>query len=220
MRFGLKNIFSHARERGFTLVESVIVMGLTTLITVGVIAGLLEGLDALHQITDQQGVEFGHQQAMQTFMSDVQAAEWFANTASTVHDESGLLIPRDATEPFAIILGYTGPNGDPTWVKYVARPGVFSGETYLLRVMYTDSGSEGVTILSPGVNKLQFSYFDADGNTTTLLSNLASISMILDLQVGDAIQQREYLVSLRNKNLGVQAPARDFNDIISKYFRK
>jgi type II secretory pathway pseudopilin PulG len=226
MRFGFKHIFSRVRERGFTLIESVIVMGLTTLITVGVIAGLLEGLDALHTMTDQQAVEFGQQQAMQTFMADVQAAQYFANTASTVHDESGLLIPRDATEPYAIQLGYMGADGHNTWVKYQAQLGM-NGEHYLIRANYaeplpTDTGpiKEGVTVLTPGVVRLEFNYYDADGNTTNLLSALNQISMVLDLQIGDAIVEKEYLVTLRNKNLGTQEPPVDFNDLVSKFFRK
>jgi len=220
MRAWLQKIFPVTRERGFTLVEAVIVAGLTTLITVGVVAGLIEGLDALHEMTDQQSVEFGHQRTMQSFMADAQAATWFSNTLSTVHDESGALVSRDATEPFSLVLGYPGPDDEEIWVRYGVTSGTASTDSYLVRAMCTSTGRDGITILTPGVARLEFNYYDSDGNITDTLSKVSRISMVLSLTVGGATEQREYFVAMRNPNMGVQIPPADFNDVVSRHFRK
>jgi type II secretory pathway pseudopilin PulG len=217
MRF-LKKIFSSSRERGFTLIEIILVAGLTTLISVGVVAGLVEGLNALNDITDQQSVEFGHQRAMQLFTSDVQAATWFCNTESTTHDESGTVILRDATEPYTLTMGHPGEDNVEEWVQYTVRPGIMTGQDYLLRVKATDVGTDGMSIMSTGIAKCTFEYYDSDGNITDTLSKVDRITMILSVSIGGTTEEKQYFAKMRTPNLGVKSPPVDFNDVISKYF--
>jgi type II secretory pathway pseudopilin PulG len=217
MRF-LKKIFSKSRERGFTLIEIILVAGLTTLISIGVVAGLIEGLDALNDITDQQSVEYGHQRTMQLFDSDVQAATWFCNTESTVHDEGGNVILRDATEPFTLTMGHPGEDGVEEWVQYTVRPGIMTGQDYLLRVKANNAGSDGLSILTSGVARLSFNYYDSDGNITDTLSKVDRIAMLLSLSIGGTTIERQFFATMRSPNLGVTSPPVDFNDVISKNF--
>jgi len=218
MSIGPRKIVGNRRERGFTLVESLLVIGLTTLIATGVVAGLLEGMDALHEMTDRQTVEYGHQRAMQLFIGDVQSAQWFYN--GTVHDESGATVPRDEGNLNELLMGYTGPDGEDIWIRYRVRFGAFSGETYLVRTLWSSAGEEGLTLLSTGVANLEFNYFDIDDNITDKLSTVRRIQMTLSVNVGGATVRRIYEAVMRNKNEGVKVVPVDFNEIESKYFNK
>lgn len=206
------------RERGFTLVEALIVIGLTTLIAVGVVAGLLEGMDTIHQLTDSQTVAFGHQRVMQEFTKDVQAATWFYN--GTTHDTSGTVILYEIANPYEIILGYPGPDGEEVWVRYRVRYGSFTGESYLVRTMATSSGQTGMTILTTGVANLGFTYFNKEGVITDKLSDVKKIQMTLSLNVGGATEQRLYDVTMRNVNEGVKVAPYDFDEIENEEIEK
>ncbi len=207
------------RERGFTLLETMIVIGLTTLIAVGIVAGLLEGLDTLETLTNTQSVEFGHQRAMSSFMKDVQAATWFYN--GTVNAEGGGLALRDTVSPFELTLGYSGPDGVETWVRYRTRPGVFSGETYLMRTVVTSDGlNQGTSIMSTGVAGIEFSLLDENGEFTDRFPKARQIIMTLSVNIGGSTVRREYDVFMRNPSLGMKEPPGDFDDIENAFFKK
>jgi type II secretory pathway pseudopilin PulG len=205
-------------ERGFTLVESLLVIGLTTLVTAGVVAGLLEGMDALRQMTDRQTAEYGHQRAMQMFVNDVQSAQWFYN--GTVHDESEATVPRDQANQNDLLMGYTGPDGEDVWIRYRVKFGAFSGESYLCRTLWSSAGEEGLTLLSSGVANLEFNYLDSDGGFTDVLSSVKRIRMTLSVDIAGSSVLRVYEAVMRNGNEGVKVVPVDFNEIESKYFNK
>jgi type II secretory pathway pseudopilin PulG len=217
-------IRGHNRERGFTLLEALLVVGLTTLVTVGLVAGLLEGLDALHEITDMQGVDFGHQKAMRQFTRDVQAATWFyGGTVHSESDPSGPEVPSEATRPHDLVMGYAGPDGNEVWVRYRTRGGSFSsiGETYLVRTVLCDNPAyEGSSVIGRGVANLFFTYYDADGKEVFRLPEIRRIRMTLSLATGGAALQREYDVTMRNPNLGVKSPRGDFDAVEDQNFLK
>lgn len=217
---GRVEILKRTRERGFTLIESVIVIGLTALIAVGIVAGLLEGLDTLHTVTDTQGVEFQHQRAMNQFVEDAQAATWFFN-GTAVEEEGEGETNRTTVSAYVLIMGYSGPNGDETWIRYHTRPGPFTGETYLIRTIVTSSGdNQGSTILATGVSNLMFDYLDAAGEVTDQIPEVRRIIMLLAVNIGGTSVQREYDVTMRNPNYGVREPVGDFDEIETDYFRK
>lgn len=214
-----------SREQGFTLIEGILVLGLTMLITVGIIAALLEGLDTLHIVTDTQSVEFGHQRAMTMFIDDVQSATWFYNGTMMQADDTEVL--RDTTAPFELTMGYPGPRGDEIWIRYSVQYGVFTRESYLLRTVMTLSDTnEGSTIVTTGVANLMFNYFDDEGAFTDQLDEIGLVQMVLSLNVGGSSVQREYDVSLRNANQthlvleGTVIPPRDFDEFETTYFKK
>jgi len=202
-----------ARERGFTLLESVIVVGLSALLAVGIVAGLLEGLETLHSIADAQSIDYGHQRAMRVFLQDVQAATWFYN--GTVHDEeSEAEVPRLTASPYVLILGYPGPDGGEVWVRYKVRFGPFSEESYLMRtVLTTDGEGDGTTHLTTGVANLGFSYATKAGESTDQIPEIGRVAMALSINIGGATVQRIYEATMRNPNLGVKEPPGDFDGI-------
>jgi len=175
-------------------------------------------LDTLHEITDRQTVEFGHQRALELFTTDVQSATWFYN--GETHSPSGDLILRDTPNPYVLILGYDGPDGEEVWVKYGTRVGVLSGETYLTRTAVIGSVDQGMSLLSTGVANLEFTYFDQDGNITSKLTEVRKIQMTLSVNVGGATVQRIYEASMRNPNLGLRTPTVDFEEIETTELRK
>lgn len=206
-------------EKGFTLIEGLLVVGLTTLIAVGIVAALLEGLDTLHTVTDTQSVEFGHQRAMNLFVDDVQQATWFYNGTLRLGDGTDIL--RDTTAPFEVTMGYPGPDGDEIWVRYSVQYGAFTRESYLLRSVMTNSGvDQGVSIVTSGVSNLFFNYFDEDGTFSDKIDEVNRVQMVLAINFGGATIQREYDVSLRNTNQGVNVPPGDFDDFETLYFKK
>ena len=209
----------YTNERGFTLLETLLVVGLTTLIAVGVVAGLVEGLDTLGSITDAQNVEFGHQRAMELFVGDVQAAQWFYS--GTVHSESGSVILRDTMNSYYLALGYPGPDGYEVWVRYRTRPSGLSGETYLIRTVVSDNPVlNGSSIITSGVANLEFVYYDGDGDTTDQAPDVRSIDMILSINIGGATIQRDYDVTMRSPNRGVKDPIGDFDEIENEALEK
>ncbi|MFH1677112.1 MAG: hypothetical protein ABIC40_08815 [bacterium] len=206
-------------ERGFTLLETLLVVGLTTLIAVGVIAGLVEGLDTLSGITDAQNVEFGHQRAMELYVGDVQAAQWFYS--GTVHSESGSVILRDTLNPYFLAIGYPGPDGDEIWVRYRTRPGVLSGETYLIRTVVSDNPAlNGSSVITTGVANLEFIFYDQDGLWTDQANVVRRIDMVLSINAGGATIQRDYDVTMRSPNRGVKDPVGDFDEIENEALEK
>ncbi len=217
-------------ERGFTLVETLLVVGLTTLIAAGIVAGLLEGLGALNRMTNDQNVQFGHQCVMNQFISDVQSAVWFYNEET--HDETGAMVLRETTNPLYLILGYPGPDGEEIWVRYKVRYGVFIlkygtfiRESYLMRtvVVVRENGTikeQGTTSLTSGIANLMFDYADSEGNFTDQLPEVKRISMTLSIERGGTIVQREYIATLRNPNGGVKFPPGDFADVEAESFGK
>ena len=213
---------SISREKGFTLIESVIVLGLTTLITVGIVAALLEGLDTLHTVTDTQNVEFAHQRAMNAFTEDAQSATWF--WGGTVHeDEEGGSVPSATASTFYITFGWPGPGGEEVWVRYHTRTGSLAvePETYLVRTLLTSSGTEdGSTILATGVSNLEFSYLDADDLDTVLIAEIRRIVMSLTVNAGGTTLRREYEVTMRNPNHGVKEPVGSFDELEDTLFNK
>jgi hypothetical protein len=205
-------------EAGFTLIEALVVVALTTLISVGIIAALLEGLDTLHTITDTQSVEFGHQRAMTMFTDDVQSAKWFYNGTTT---SGGSEVLRDTVAPFELTLGYPGSDGDEIWIRYSIQYGAFTRETYLLRTVLTNSGSnQGSTIVTSGVANLLFNYFDESGAFTNTIADVARIQMVLSINFGGTTEQREYEIALRNTNEGVKTPPGDFDELETVFFKK
>jgi len=217
---GYLDILKRNREKGFTLLESLIVVGLVTLIAIGIVTALLEGVDTLGEITDAQNVEFGHQRAMNMYLSDVHSANMFFN--SYVTQESGESIPRDTTNPFVLIMGWEGADGRDIWVRYKVRPGSFSyTESYLMRTVITSDGvCEGTEIIATGVSNLEFFYYDRDGLFTDQLAEIHRIVMILSLTSRGATVQREYEATLRNTNSGVVEPPGDFDEIEAPEFTK
>ncbi len=215
-----KKILKHSREKGFTLLESMVVLGLVTLIGVGIVTALLEGVDTLGEITDAQNVEFGHQRAMNMFLPDVHSATMFFN--DYVAQESGGEIPRDTTNPFFLIMGWEGPDGRQIWVRYRAKTGNWAqGETYLMRTVMTSDGvDEGTEILATGVSNLEFLYYDEEGNFTDLIAEIDMIVMVLSLTSRGATVQREYGVALRKTNIGAVEPPGDFSELENPLFTK
>jgi hypothetical protein len=213
-------ILKQSREKGFTLLESMLVVGLVTLIGIGIVTALLEGVDTLGEITDAQNVEFGHQRTMNMFLSDVHSATMFFN--DYVMQESGVEIPRDTTNPFFLIMGWEGPDGRQIWVRYKVRPGRFAlDETYLMRTVLTSDGvDEGTEILATGVSNLGFMYYDDEGKFTDLIAEIDKIVMVLSLTSHGATVQREYDVALRNTNRGTVEPPGDFEDLEAPLFTK
>lgn len=217
MTIGLKK--NRNSERGFTIIETLIVVGLSTLITVGIIMGLLEGLDTLHEITDTQSTEFGHQRAMNVFLSDVQSARWFYN--GEVHDEGGGTVLNETAPANLLIMGWEGPDGDEIWVRYKIRSArilYISGtrilEQYLVRTVVSASGDEeGSTIVATGLENLLFSYEMEDGTFTDRLPEIHRIGMALRINVGGASVNREYVATMRNTNGGVREPPADFGEV-------
>jgi len=201
-------------ERGFTLMESLLVVGLTTLIAVGIVVGFMEGLDTLHTLTDSQNVEFGHQKVMDYFISDVHSATWFYN--GSTHDEDGTDILNETANTYYLIMGYRGPNGVDYWIRYKVKPGVFTGETYLMRTVVTSTGEdEGTTFVATGISNLEFTYYDENGEWTDQLPDVRKVQMTLALTSGGATLNRDYSVSMMNPNMGVMEPPGDFNDVES-----
>lgn len=210
MTIGLKK--NRNSERGFTIVETLIVVGLSTLITVGIIMGLLEGLDTLHEITDTQNTEFGHQRAMNVFLSDVQSARWFYN--GEVHEEGGGTVLNKTAPANLLIMGWEGPDGDEIWVRYKTRPGALTGELYLVRTVVSASGDEeGSTIVATGIANLLFNYEREDGTFTDQLPEIHRIGMGLGINVGGATVHRGYVGTMRNINRGVREPPADFDEV-------
>jgi type II secretory pathway pseudopilin PulG len=206
-------------EKGFTLIETVLVVGLSTLIAVGVIAGLLEGLDTLNNIVDTQSIEFSHQRAMNAFMEDIQSAKWFYN--GTVHDESGGEVLQPTTNPFILILGYPGPNSEEIWVRYSVRYGSFTRESYLMRTVLTSTGAgDGSSILASGVANLGFNFYGEDGNFTDQLPDVRRVAMTLSINIGGPTVQRIYDYALRNPNDGLRVPPGDFDSFEEVHFKK
>lgn len=210
------------RERGFTLMEALLVVGLTTLVTVGIVAALLEGLDALHEVTDMQSVDFGHQKAMRLLTSDVQAATWFyAGTVHSEEDPEGPEIPSENTRPYDLILGYPGPDGNEVWVRYRTKAGAFTLDTYLVRTVLCDNPEyEGTSVVARGIANAFFTYFDAEGKEVFKLPEIHRVRLTLSVETGGAALQREYDVTMRNPNLGVKTPPGDFDDVETQYYLK
>jgi len=215
----LLNIFTRSREKGFTLLESLIVVSLTTMLAIGVVAAFMEGLDTLHEVTDTQSVEFGHQRTMNLYMDDVHSAVWLYNGFIT--DEGGAEVLRTNTNPFFLVVGYPGPDGDNVWVRYKVRTGSFSFETYLVRTVLTSSGvDEGTSMLTTGVSNLQFRYYDSDGMFTDVIEEVSHVVMVLSVNVGGVTVTREYEAAMRNPNLGAREPSGDFDEVETAYFVK
>lgn len=214
-----RKILDRSRQKGFTLVEALLVVGLTTLIAVGIVAVFLEGIDTLHIITDNQSVEFGHQRALTLFLNDVHSATWFYNGTQKLSD--GTDVPRETATTFSLIFGYPGSDSDEIWVRYHIRHGTFTGESYLTRTVLTASGhDQGTSIVSTGVANLEFNFFKDDGSFTDRLDQIQKIQMILSLNTGGTTVQREYEASLRNQNQGVRTPPGDFDELETLLFKK
>lgn len=217
----IKYFFKNGKisQAGFTLFESMIVIGLTSLVAVGIVMGLMEGMNVLTDINDTWTVENGHQRVQSAFLGDVQSAVWFNN--GEVHDNGGNIVLRDTPSATFIALGYPTDDGDEVWIRYQARPGTFSEETYLMRTIITASGvEEGSTILSTGIAKLDFLYFDENGAITDKISRIKRIRMTLSINVRGATVQREYEATLRNPNGGPHEIPGDFNNIETASFTK
>jgi len=220
---GSRNIRRFSRQRGFTLLETLIVVGLTAMIAVGIVAALIEGLDTLQTVADTQAVEFRHQRIMNTFMTDVKNATWFYN--GTTHDGGGTEVPRTNTSSRELMLGYEGPEGSEIWVRYRTRPGYFRledhVETYLMRTVLADTfPGDGSSYMASGIANLEFEYFDADGNFEYDLSQVKRIIMTISLVSGGTTIERSYEAVLRNRNMGVRTPPRDFNDVENEFLNK
>lgn len=208
-----------SRQKGFTLIEGLLVVGLTTMIAVGIVAVFLEGIDTLHIITDTQSVEFGHQRALTLFLNDVHSATWFYNGTQKLSD--GTDVPRETATTFSLIIGYPGPDNDEIWIRYHIRYGTFTGESYLTRTVLTASGyKQGTSIVSTGVANLEFNFFKDDGTFTDRLDQIKKIQMVLSLNTGGTTVQREYEASLRNQNQGVRTPPGDFDELETLLFKK
>jgi hypothetical protein len=188
------------------------------------VIGLMEGLDALRQITSEQSSGFAQQRAMNAFMSDVQAATWFYN--GETHDETGAMVLNETASPYVLTLGYPGPDGDEIWVRYRARSGVFyswTGETqtYLVRTVISASGlEEGSTIIATGVANLLFDYEDQSGGLADFIPDTQTIGMTLSIDINGSAVRREYIATMRNPNQGVKYPPGDFDEVESDYFSK
>jgi len=200
--------------------EALIVVGLSTLITVGVVIGLLEGMGALSKITTDYDIEYGHQRAMSSFMRDVQAAQWFYN--GEVHNEMGSLVLNETASPYDLVLGYPGPDGDEIWIRYRSRAGALPTRlgfvrNYLIRTVISTSGlEEGATLLAVGVTDLQFNYENVNRTFTDRIPDIYSVGMTLSLDINGTLVRREYVAVMRNPNLGPKLPPGDFNEIESE----
>jgi len=208
----MKKILKLRTERGFTLLESLLVVGLSTLVAAGVVIGLMEGMDVLNEITDQWSVDHGHQRVSMEFMDDIHNAVWMYN--GTVHDDGGGLVFRQTASPNVLILGYPTNDGDEIWIRWSVRPGAFSREDYLVRTVMTSSSSnQGTSILSSGMANFQLSYFDVDGTATDQIPEISLVEMTASININGATVQRAYTAALRNGELGIKEPPGDFDDI-------
>ncbi len=211
--------YKRTREKGFTVLETLIVVGLTTLVAVGMVAALLEGLETLSTVTDTQSVEFGHQKVMDTFIEDVQAATWFYN--DYIHEDSGSLILRQTPHTTELTMGWLGPDDEQVWVRYSARPGIFDDEYYLMRTVYsTTPAGSGTSVMTTGVANLEFTYYTDTGMIATEFSTISRIMMTLSINIGGSTVERDYEVTMRNVNKGAKAPPEDLDDIENATFTK
>jgi len=202
--------------------ETLIVVALTTMIGVGIVAALFEGMDTLQTVTDSQNVEFAQQRIMTAYMDDIKNASWFYN--GTTHDENGNVIPSTYPDASELILGYEGPEGNEVWIRYMSKPGVFLNslgeidDTYLRRTVINDGPpGYGSSYLAVGVANLAFEYYDADGLFTSDLTKVKRIVMTVSITSGGSVLERSYEGVLRNENLGVRTPPRDFTEIESDF---
>ena len=200
-------------EKGFTLLESMIAVGLTTLVSIGLIVGLLEGMEVLTQVTDNMSVDHGHQRIMSRFMDDIHQAVWFNN--GEVHNDSGALVLNETASIDHLDFGYPTSDGEEVWVRYGLHRSPFSGEIYLMRTVLSTSGlDQGATYLATGVSNLVFDYFNESGISTSNIPEIRSVQMTISLNAGGATIRRLYEASLRNENKGVKIVPGDFQDIL------
>lgn len=210
---------NRSRQKGFTLIEGLLVVGLTTMIAVGIVAVFLEGIDTLHIITDNQSVEFGHQRALTLFLDDIHSATWFYNGTQKLSD--GTDVPRETSTSFSLTFGYPGSDDDEIWIRYHIMFGTFTAETYLIRTVLTASGyDQGTSIVATGVSNIEFNYFGDDGGFTERLDQIRKVQMVLSINIGGTTVLREYEASLRNQNQGIRTPPGDFDELETLLFRK
>jgi len=220
---GRRDIRNYRSERGFTLFETLLVVALTTMIGVGIVAALFEGMDTLQTVTDTQNVEFAQQRIMTAYMDDIKNATWFYN--GTTHDEAGNVIPGTYPNASELILGYEGPEGNEVWIRYKSKPGIFEDtrpeietETYLRRTVINEGPpGDGSSYLAVGIANLAFEYYDADGLFASDLTEVKRIVMTVSITSGGSVLERSYEGVLRNENLGVRTPPGDFNEIESDF---
>ncbi len=143
----------------FDIIQSYIIKGAIILVILQTML-LLQNL--LYQHTEKAVLEEELGTASFTFSSDMQQAGYNSATAFTIADTSGIGIKGDIDN-----------DGTADDVRYYLAPMPSSTKFYLERTVNNGTPS----IVGRNFRKFYLTYYDNAGNTTSILSNIKSISI-------------------------------------------
>jgi len=198
-----------AGQKGFTLIEAVAAASLGALVLITLYIALGEGVDISRDVIMQQDADRSLNNAIIRFGDDMRGAVYFWSGVTTDENGDEVLdknpLPREVT--FVILRS----DHTSAWVKYELAPGILTDDTYLIRLSdYETPGQLGLTYVAQNVANLLFIYYDAEGNQTADLTQVAAVEMVLTIDTGVATKERNIYVKLRNENLGLIIPSYDF----------
>lgn len=178
----------HARSKGFTLLESVVVVGVTAL-TLGALANLFFIFNSI----------YGYERMFLTVagssgeaMNALEAAVLPAEEVLSSHDFSGTIY-SSATTTLVLMLPAVDSSGDiitgaKDYIAFHTAPGT------LYRTILADAGSirtSGTKRLSATLSSLSFTYDDSDF--------LRAKSVIVDIETQAAFKERVVQSQLRER---------------------
>ncbi len=209
----LRKIFAGNRARGtqggFTLIEAVVTAGLTALVVFTLYVGLSEGAEVSRDVIKQQDLNRSLNNALIRFSDDMQGAVHFWS-GTTVNDDNEEVLDT-APHPRDITFAIQRTDKSLAWIKYELVTGVFSGDTYLIRLSdYEDPADLALTYVAQDVANILFVYYDSDGLETDDLTKVAGVKMAIIIDTGIGSSERSIFVKLRNENLGLMIPGYDF----------
>jgi prepilin-type N-terminal cleavage/methylation domain-containing protein len=195
--------------KGFTLIEAVVASAIGAAVLVGLYMAMGEGIDISREVLNRGDVNRSLNNAILRFSDDIQSASYFW-AGVTTSDEGGEVLD---TNPLPREVTFVVVRSDHTlaWIKYELVTGIFSEDTYLIRLSdLEDPGNLRLTYVAQNVANMVLKYYDANGDETDDLRDVAAVKMILTIDTGIVSLQREIYVKLRNENKGLMIPSYDF----------
>jgi hypothetical protein len=205
-----KKYVRFGKQRGFTLLEAAVASSLAALILIALYVALGEGMDISRDVAKQQDTDRSLNNILLRFGEDIRSAQYFyAGTVSTV-DGGTTLDPTP--KPREITFAVSRNDGSLAWLKYELIPGIFTGDTYLIRLSdLEDPTLLSLTYVAHDVADLDFYYYDTAGVETSDLTEAVAVELVIVIDSGVAVKRRDFYFKLRNQNKGLMAPPWDFD---------
>ncbi len=197
---------AHGNQSGFTLVELLVSLALFTIIVVAVATVLVP----MRRSYTTQEVAAGAQQtvrlAIDFMLNDIRLAglDPIGEAGAGIEDASALLFRFTVDRAPG---GGVEANGEIDEGNFERLTYAWDAPTQRLRLTY-DAGtsSSDTETLVDNVSNLRFTYFDEDGNTTTVIGDIRSVAITMTVEEPagrDGTVSRTYNTMVRCRNLGI-----------------